>query len=151
MTITLIAVAIAVSLIVVIRSYGGYFLNRWMPKDNMRQGNVIHIYLDNEYNRSATISKVEESRIVIYDRLPLPLSYRGKFYATGIDPTDNSQYLYMRKRRYIIPCRIIERFRKRFGLDQYMENLPVDAGIENNENGESSGSSSEEKDDDDEV
>lgn len=144
-------ICLAVLVVFLFVRWGGYFVNKWMPADNMKKGDVMHIYLDNEYNRSATISKVEESRIVIYDRLPLPLSYRGKFYAAGIDPTDNSQYLYMRKRRYIIPCRIIERFRKRFGLDQYMENLPVDAGIENNENGESSGSSSEEKDDDDEV
>lgn len=151
MTITLIAVAIAVSLIVIIRSYGGYLLNRWMPKDNMRQGDVIHIYLNNEYNRSATISKVEGSSIVIYDRLPLPMSYRGKFYAAGTDLTDNIQYLYMRKRRYIIPCRIIERFRRRFGLDQHMENLPVDADTDNGGNGESSGNDPEEKNDDDEV
>lgn len=105
--------------------WGGYFVNKWMPADNMKKGDVMHIYLNNEYNRSATISKVEANRLFIYDKLPLPISYRGKFYAVGVDVADNSRFLYMRKRMYIIPCRIIERFRKSVGLDQYMDNLPI--------------------------
>lgn len=110
--------------------WGGYFVNKWMPADNMKQGDVVHIYLNNEYNRKATISKVEDRRIFIYDKLPLPVSYRGKFYAVGVDVSDNARFLYMRKRRYIIPCRIVERFRRCIGLDQYLDNLPVSDPVE---------------------
>lgn len=115
--------------------FGGYFVNKWMPADNMKKGDVMHIYLNNKYNRNATISKVDGNRIFIYDKLPLPLSYRGKFYAVGVDVSDNSYFIYVRKRRYIIPCRIVERFRVSIGLDQYLDNLPVseDEGNENNE------------------
>ena len=75
--------------------------------------------------------------------LLLPLSYRGKFYAVGVDVSDNSRFLYMRKRRYIIPCRIVERFRKSIGLDQYLDNLPVSEVEETEDN--------EEKEAEDEV
>nr|UWI25186.1 MAG: hypothetical protein [Bacteriophage sp.] len=123
--------------------WGGYFVNEWMPADNMKKGDVMHIYLNNEYNRKATISKVEENRIIIYDKLPLPLSYRGKFYAVGVDMSDNTRFIYVRKRRYIIPCRIVERFRISIGLDQYLDNLPVSEDEENDNN--------EEKEAEDEV
>lgn len=123
--------------------WGGYFVNEWMPADNMKKGDVMHIYLNNEYNRKATISKVEENRIIIYDKLPLPLSYRGKFYAVGVDMSDNTRFIYVRKRRYIIPCRIVERFRISIGLDQYLDNLPVSEDEENYNN--------EEKEAEDEV
>lgn len=116
--------------------WGGYFVNEWMPADNMKKGDVMHIYLNNEYNRKATISKVEENRIIIYDKLPLPLSYRGKFYAVGVDMSDNTRFIYVRKRRYIIPCRIVERFRKSIGLDQYLDNLPVSEVEETEDNEE---------------
>lgn len=137
-------IALIVGFVIVLFAFfGGYFVNKWMPADNMKQGDVVYIYLNNEYNRKATISKVEENRLFIYDKLPLPLSYRGKFYAVGVDVSDNSRFLYMKKRMYIIPCRIVERFRKSIGLDQYLDNLPVSDAGEAEEN--------EEKEADDEV
>lgn len=139
----LIVFAVIVGVLFVLHNWGGYFVNKWMPADNMKKGDVMHIYLNNEYNRSATISKVEESRLFIYDKLPLPLSYRGKFYAVGVDVSDNSRFLYMKKRIYIIPCRIVERFRKSIWLDQYLDNLPVSDSGEAEE--------TEEKEADDEV
>ena len=39
----------------------------------------------------------------------------------------------MRKRRYIIPCRIVERFRKRFGLPEDTDNLPETEAVEDAE------------------
>lgn len=139
----LIVFAVIVVVLFVLHNWGGYLVNKWMPADNMKQGDVMYIYLNNEYNRKATISKVEENRVFIYDKLPLPLSYRGKFYAVGVDVSDNSRFLYMRKRRYIIPCRIVERFRKSIGLDQYLDNLPVSEVEETEDN--------EEKEAEDEV
>lgn len=130
-------IALIVGFVIVLFAFfGGYFVNKWMPADNMKQGDVMYIYLNNEYNRKATISKVEENRLFIYDKLPLPLSYRGKFYAVGVDVSDNSRFLYMKKRIYIIPCRIVERFRKSIGLDQYLDNLPVSDAGEAEENEE---------------
>lgn len=139
----IVLICLAVLVVFLFVRCGGYFVNKWMPADNMKKGDVMHIYLNNEYNRSATISKVEESRLFIYDKLPLPLSYRGKFYAVGVDVSDNSRFLYMKKRIYIIPCRIVERFRKSIGLDQYLDNLPVSDAGEAEE--------TEEKEADDEV
>lgn len=138
----LIVFAVIVGVLFVLHNWGGYLVNKWMPADNMKQGDVMYIYLNNEYNRKATISKVEENRVFIYDKLPLPLSYRGKFYAVGVDVSDNSRFLYMRKRS-IIPCRIVERFRKSIGLDQYLDNLPVSEVEETEDN--------EEKEAEDEV
>ena len=139
----IVLICLAVLVVFLFVRCGGYFVNKWMPADNMKQGDVMYIYLNNEYNRKATISKVEENRVFIYDKLPLPLSYRGKFYAVGVDVSDNSRFLYMRKRRYIIPCRIVERFRKSIGLDQYLNNLPVSEVEEAEDN--------EEKEAEDEV
>ena len=139
----IVLICLAVLVVFLFVRWGGYFVNKWMPADNMKKGDVMHIYLNNEYNRSATISKVEESRLFIYDKLPLPLSYRGKFYAVGVDVSDNSRFLYMKKRIYIIPCRIVERFRKSIGLDQYLDNLPVSEVEETEDN--------EEKEAEDEV
>ena len=68
--------------------FAGYFVNKCMPKIYLKQGDVMYIFLDDEYNRSATISSVTKSKIVIYDKLPLPLTYRGKFYAVGEDAVE---------------------------------------------------------------
>lgn len=104
--------------------YGGCIVNKLMKYDYMKQGDNVHIYLNGEYNRDATISKVDRYHIYIYGKLPLPLSYRGKFYAMGKDNIDGSHFIYVKKRFYIIPCRMVERFRKAIGLDQYLGNLP---------------------------
>lgn len=90
----------------------------------------MHIFLDDEYNRSATISSVTKSKIVIYDKLPLPLTYRGKFYAVGEDAADGGKFIYVSKHYHVIPCRIVERFRRRFGLPEDIDNLPETKAVE---------------------
>jgi hypothetical protein len=113
--------------------FAGYFVNKCMPKIYLKQGDVMYIFLDDEYNRSATISSVTKSKIVIYDKLPLPLTYRGKFYAVGEDAADGGKFIYVSKHYHVIPCRIVERFRKRFGLPEDTDNLPETEAVEDAE------------------
>jgi len=49
----------------------------------IKVGDKMHVYLDGVFNRTATVSKVEPYRVFIYDKLPLHIGYRGRFYATG--------------------------------------------------------------------
>lgn len=60
-----------------------HFANLFLPKDPVKPGKEAHIYLDGRYNRTATINRIEGDCIYLYDKFPVPLHYRGKFYSVG--------------------------------------------------------------------
>lgn len=55
------------------RGWIGSKVAKLLPKVMIQQGDKVHIYLNGEYNRTATLSKVEVDYVYIYDsavRLP---------------------------------------------------------------------------------
>ena len=59
----------------------------------------------------ATITSIENGCIYVYDKFPLPLHYRGKFYAVG-RMTDGHKVLFLGKRKFYLLMRFVEAFRK---------------------------------------
>lgn len=59
------------------------FIHKIYPIQQMACGNKVKIYLNGFYNRTATISRNLPGGIVIYDKIMLPVHYRGRFYTIG--------------------------------------------------------------------
>lgn len=105
MTITeLVIIAVLVLCVLGLGLLGGFLVNLAMPKAFLQKGDKVDIFLDGVYNRTATISGVTGDRLFIYDTLPLPLDYRGKFYAKGTD-MDGVEFWYLKNRKhyYLVP------------------------------------------------
>lgn len=81
MTITTTIFIVAGALAVFITAM--HFANLFLPYDPITPGKSITVYLDGKFNRVATITSIENGCIYVYDKFPLPLHYRGKFYAVG--------------------------------------------------------------------
>lgn len=88
-----------------------HFANLFLPYDPITPGKSITVYLDGKFNRVATITSIENGCIYVYDKLPLPLHYRGKFYAVG-RMTDGHKVMFLGKRRFYLLMRFVEAFRK---------------------------------------
>ena len=99
------------------------------PIYNMELGKTVEIYVDNTYNRTATISHNLRDRVMIYDAIGLPVNYRGKFYAIGYTEDGHKLMFVGRKRLYFLAC-IAELIRKVSGTPEY-----ADPTIENSEAG----------------
>lgn len=96
-----IAIALIVAGVLVIAFlavFGGSLVNKLLPDEPLQVGDQVEIFLDGVYNRTATITGVTADRIYIYDTLPLPLGYRGKFYAMGCD-IDGVEFWYLKNRK----------------------------------------------------
>lgn len=73
------------------RGWIGSKVAKLLPFATIQQGDKVHIYLNGEYNRTATLSKVAVDCVYIYDSaIRLPLSHRGRFYGIGVDAADGS-------------------------------------------------------------
>lgn len=105
----------------------GEALNGLLPKEPIRKGDKVNIFLNGRYNRTATITKITPDKVYIYGRIGLPVDYRGRFYATGTDTNDGSKVVYIKysKRRYKF-VRMAEVVRKVFNVFDDTDNLPVD-------------------------
>jgi hypothetical protein len=82
--------------------------------DEINQGDRIYIYFDDllvKFNRIATIDDISDDRILIYNKLPLPLDYVGKFYAVGRTP-DGVKLIYVKEFIFVYMAVIAELFRK---------------------------------------
>jgi len=88
------------------------------PVIPLKPGEKVCVFMDNKYNRTATISKNMVAGVVIYDRFMLPINYRGKFYAVGyLD--GGHKLIYITKKRYIILAIYAELARKFIGCPDY--------------------------------
>jgi len=83
--------------------------------DDLRVNDNIYLFFDGilpKMNRKATINRIEEDLIYIYDILPLPLDYTGRFYATGVTP-DGVKLIYVRAFVFIYFAKIAELLRRK--------------------------------------
>lgn len=118
---------------------GREFIGEWLlslfPKDYLQVGDKAQVYLNGKYNRAATITKVTDASLVIYDKIPLAIDYRGRFYATGIDNNDGSKLLYLKTRKHYKFVRAAELIKKAFNVQDEAENLiPSDEGLAKSDN-----------------
>ena len=105
------------------------FAHKIYPLDPVEKGKKVNIYQDNVYNRTATVTGLYRDRLVIYDALPLPVNYRGKFYSIGYTSDGFTLLLLGRKRLYFL-ARMAELIRKIVRTPEYMDNTPDDATTE---------------------
>ncbi|HBG40234.1 MAG TPA: hypothetical protein DDW85_02320 [Porphyromonadaceae bacterium] len=100
-----IIVCVFLILVVCVLKFSSFFY----PDRPLKAGDQVSIYLDNKYNRTATISDISSNQIAIYDKLYLPVSYTGKFYCAYYRASRS--ILYCRK-RYFHLVKIAEALRK---------------------------------------
>lgn len=88
------------------------------PVIPLKPGEKVCVFMDNKYNRTATIYKNLVDGVVIYQKFMLPINYRGKFYAVGyLD--GRHKLIYITKKRYIILAIYAELARKLIGCPDY--------------------------------
>lgn len=106
----------------------GDMLNKLFPHVPMQKGDKADIFINGKYNRTATISNVVVDGVYVYEKLKLPLSYRGRFYAIGVDAVDNSTLIYILhgKHRCFRYIRLAEFIRKVFNVMDDAESLAPD-------------------------
>ena len=108
-----------------IRENTGDAIIRLFPTNLLKTGNQVDIFLNGQYNRTATISKVTADKLYIFDTVQLPICYRGTFYAIGYDDVDGSQIVYLaRPKEFRYVC-LAELVRKTFNVIDCFEMLPV--------------------------
>ena len=126
----IIGIVLAVLFVVLLVILWGFLVNLMLPKRYSAIGEKVSIFLDGVYNRDATISGIGQEKIVLYDRLPLPIAYRGKFYAVGCD-RDGIELWYMADKRLYWLVPYAERIRKRYKLiDCPFNFVPVEQPLE---------------------
>ena len=108
------------------REIAGELLTKLFPSDYMRVGDKIDVFMDGAYNRTATITGIDQDHIIIYGTLQLPIEFRGRFYATGVDQTDGTRLVYVKTRKYFKFVRAAELVREYFSvLDDPNNLIPV--------------------------
>lgn len=132
-TLAIIGVVLAVLLVLALVYFWGFLVNLAFPKRYSAVGDKMSIFLDGVYNRDATITGIGQEKVVIYETLPLPVAYRGRFYAVGCD-RDGVEMWYLADKRLYWLVPYAERIRKRYKLIDCPfnfvpvgEELPVEA------------------------
>lgn len=88
------------------------------PVITFEPGKKVFVFMDNKFNRTATITKNMAAGVIIYEQFMLPINYRGKFYAVGyLD--GRHKLIYITKKRYIILAIYAELARKLIGCPDY--------------------------------
>ena len=104
----------------------GERLTDLFPVERLKKGDKVDVFLNGKHNRTATITGITSSSLLIYDRLPLPVDYRGTFYATGVDQNDGSKLVYVKNRKHFKLVRAAELVKKIFSVPDDAENLIQD-------------------------
>lgn len=108
-----------------IREMVGDLVNKMFPREHLASGDEVKIFLNGEYNRSATITSVSADKLYIYNgSLGLPIDYRGRFYAIGVDMSDGSRLVYIRCRRHFRFVKAAEIIRAAFNIIDDENMLP---------------------------
>lgn len=119
----IISVVLAVIFVLAIAFLWGFLVTLAFPKRLSAVGDKVFIFLDGVYNREATITGIGQEKVVIYETLPLPLAYRGKFYGVGCD-RDGVEMWYLADRRLYWLVPYAERIRKRYKIIDCAFNFP---------------------------
>lgn len=110
--------------------FGGFIIQKLLPKELLQVGDTVDIFTDGEYNRTATITGLTGDRLYIYDTLPLPLDYRGTFYGQGTD-IDGVDFWYLANRKHYFLIPFAEGVRRFYKQLSYPFNLcPVTSEAE---------------------
>lgn len=117
------------------RELVGEWLVKLFPKERLNEHEKVHIYLNGEYNRTAGIGSVSGDKLYIYGSVPLPLSYRGRFYSVGYDTNDGSKLVYVAFHRHYKFVRMAEMIRCVFNVCNDEEQLP-DEELKEDDNNE---------------
>lgn len=124
--------AVFVAVMVLWWIYGGLketvgdMLMGLFPGDPIRLNDKAEIFLNGKYNRKATITDISADKVVIYGKVPLPVDYRGKFYAVGVDTSDGSKLIYLKNKKYYRHVKAAEIIRKAFSVLDDDQMLPFD-------------------------
>lgn len=94
------------------------------PESYMDKGDKVHIYIDGQYNRTATINVVLGTYFVIYGCVEIPIQYRGQFYALAKD--EENTFVYVKEKRYLKLVSLAEMVRKMLSVPDYDKQLPCD-------------------------
>lgn len=128
-TIILLIVAFAAALSLWLlggRECMGELLNGFLPCEPISVGDKVNIFLNGKYNRTATITGVKQDKVFIYGKIGLPVDYRGRFYALGIDANDGSKVVFIKYNKHYKWVRVAELIRKAFNVLDDMDNMPID-------------------------
>lgn len=129
------ALLIALVLCLAMREAVGGWISGIFPKSPVKAGDGVDIFLNGKYNRTATITGIAPDGVFIYNgKLRLPLDYRGRFYATGVDESDGSVLVYVGNRRHYRFVRVAEWVRRVFGVIDDAEMLPMEQTDSGNDN-----------------
>ena len=101
--------------VIVERLLAGKHIESLLINKPIKVNEQAHIYLDGKYNRTATITKIEAHRLFIYDKLPLHIAHRGRFYATG-RTADGRSLIYVANRNHYCYVRLAELLRILFNI-----------------------------------
>lgn len=104
----------------------GAKINLLFPKKPLKSGDKVAVYLNGEYNRTATITRVVADGLYIYDKVRLPIGFRGRFYGMGVDTSDGSRFVYLACRKHFRLVRLAEYVRKIFRVSDDDVNLLPD-------------------------
>lgn len=121
--------------------YVGRNFWRFTPKEHLERGGKIHVYINGEYDRHATITSVSDNSVSIYGAVSLPVDYRGSFYAIGKDSV-GARFVYVKYRRHYRFVKLCEILRKWFCAEDDEEQLIPDS--RSSENGEAKEETEEE-------
>lgn len=132
----IIYISVFILILVFFFAYGGLretlgeSLIKILPKNYSKKGDKVEIFLNGKHNRTATITRISDGKVVIFGSLPLPLDYRGRFYGIGVDQYDGSRLVYLGNRKHYRFVRLAEIIRKAFAVMDEIENLPTDPNDE---------------------
>lgn len=118
--------------LVVMTEYIGRNFWRFAPKEHLKQGEKIHVYINGKYDRHATITSVSDDSVSIYGAVSLPVDYRGSFYAIGKDSV-GAKLVYVKYRRRYRFVKFCELFRKGFCVEDDEEQLMPDSHSSEND------------------
>lgn len=92
----------------------------------------MHVYINGEYDRHATITGVHDDSVRIYGSVSLPVDYRGSFYAIGKDSV-GAKLVYVKYRRRYRFVKLFELLRKFFSVEEDEEQLLPDSHSSEND------------------
>lgn len=119
----MVTTVVYIILVLVILFVGMHHIHKLYPEDPIKKGEKVNIYQDGIYNRTATVTGLSRDRLVIYDALPLPVHYRGKFYSIGYT-SDGVTLLFLGRKRLYFLARMAELIRKIVHTPEYLDNTP---------------------------
>lgn len=96
------------------------------PVYPVKKGNKTNVYIDGAFNRTATITDIKPDYLTVYDKLPLPIHYRGKFYAVG-RMSDGHTVMFLGKKKLYLLMRFAELIRKIMRTPEYLDQTVDDA------------------------